>query len=129
MIFKNLPKITRIAGGANTLKSPEFMLNNYKVAAFLFENAAGNEVFVKITANGENATEFVPFLIKNADKNDYKNVAADGISLTDGGAFIVAVTANMLAHKEFDRISLELVSQANIATVYAIQAQPRYDGE
>lgn len=127
MIFERIPKITRIEGGGKTLESPEITLDNYKAVSFLFENVEGNSLTVKVKANTEDGTaEAVPFLFKAADATEFENIDAEGKTLTAGGAFVAAVTADSLAHKEFDRVSISLEGDADVATVYALLTQPRY---
>lgn len=128
MILERLPKITKIDGGASPIESAELLLDNYSVAAFLFENAEGDTLTVKVKANTEGGTaEAVPFLFKAADAAEYEAVGAEGKTLTAGGAFIAAVTADSLGRKELDRVSVVLECDEDLATVYALQTQPRYE--
>ena len=128
MIFERLPKITKIDGGASPIESGELLLDNYSAAAFLFENADGNSLTVKVKANTEDGTaEFVPFLFKAADEFEHENVGAEGKTLTAGGAFVAAVTADSLGRKELDRVIITLGCDADLTTVYALQSQPRYE--
>jgi hypothetical protein len=128
MILNTLPKITRIVGGAKTLNSGELALDNYRVAAFVIDNPTANELTVSVKAKqGSGAAVAVPFLIKNIDGADYEQATADGKTVEDAGAVIAVVTADNLAHGEYDRVILSLASSdKNIPTVYALQTQPRY---
>ncbi len=77
MILKRLPKITRIEGGESPVNSPEFTFENYSVTAFLFENAEGKSLTVKVKANKEGGTaETVPFLLAAAGSTEYETVKA-----------------------------------------------------
>lgn len=127
MILERLPKITRIEGGTKELESAEFLLENYRVAAFLFENPEENSLTVMVKANTKDGeAEPVPFLLKAADETEYEEVGAEGKTLKDAGAFVAAVSADSLSHKEFDRVSICLAGDADLPTVYALQSQPRY---
>jgi len=128
MIFERLPKITRIEADGKTLESPEITLDNYQAAAFLFENAEGNSLTVKVKANTEDGTAgAVPFLFKAADAVEYEHIGSEGKTLTAGGAFVAAVTADSLGRKELDRVSVALDCDEDLTTVYALQTQPRYE--
>lgn len=128
MILQKLPKITLIEGGESPLNSPEFCLDNYAVAAFLFENTDGNSLSIKVKANTEDGTaEAVPFLFKAVGESEYTAVEPDGKTLTNGGAFVAVVTADSLGQKEYDRVSVTLECDEDLTAVYALQAQPRYE--
>ena len=127
MVLERLPKITKIDGGASPIESGELLLDNYSAAAFLFENAEGNSLTVKVKASTEDGdAEFVPFLFKAADEFEHENVGAEGKTLTAGGAFIASVTGDSLGRKELDRVSILLESDADLTAVYALLTQPRY---
>ena len=123
-----VPKITMVAGGAATLNSAEFMLDNYKTLAFLFENAAGVKTTVKVKGNTEGgAAEFVPFLLKAVEAADFEEIGAEGKEITETGAFLALISDRMFSHNEYDRAALSLSADTGtIATVYAIQYAPRY---
>ena len=128
MILKRFPRITRFEGGTNPFESEELTLDNYGVAAFLFENTEGNSITAKIKANTEGGTaETVPFLFKTASATEYEHIDADGKTLTAGGAFVALVTGDSLGRKELDRVSIYLESDADVTTVYALLTQPRYE--
>jgi hypothetical protein len=128
MILQKLPKITHIEGGESPLSSPEFVLDNYAVTAFLFENTDGSSLTVKVMANTEGGEpEAVPFLFKEANESEYENVEATGKILTDGGAFVAVVTADSFARYELDRVSITLECDEDLTAVYALQTQPRYE--
>jgi hypothetical protein len=129
MVLRKLPKITRIAGGAETLNTADFALDNYRVLTFLIENGAGNELTVTVKAkkSEEGTAVAVPFRFKAVDDADYAGVTKDGKTVNTEGAFFVTVTADGLSRDEYDRAALCLSSgTANITTVYAVQSQPRY---
>lgn len=127
MIFERLPKITKIEGGASPLASPEFVLDNYRAVAFIITNAQDNELTIKVKANTEDGTaEYIPFLFRENSEAEYKQIDKAGETLTAGGVFIAAVTADSLGRKELDRVSVEVTSDANVETIFAMQTQPRY---
>lgn len=127
MIFERLPKITKIEGGASPLASAEFVLDNYRAVAFIITNAQDNELTIKVKANTEDGTaEYIPFLLKENTDIDFEKVDTEGKMLTAGGVFIAAVTADSLGRKELDRVSVEVISDANVETIFALQTQPRY---
>jgi len=127
MIFERLPKITKIEGGASPLNSEEFVLDNYRAIAFIITNAQDNELTIKVKANTEDGTaEYIPFLLKENTAIDFDKIDTDGKTLTAGGVFIAAVTADSLGRKELDRVSVEVTSDANVETIFAMQTQPRY---
>lgn len=127
MIFERLPKITKIEGGASPLASPEFVLDNYRALAFIITNAQDNESTIKVKANTEDGTaEYIPFLFRENSEAEYNQIDKAGETLTAGGVFIVAVTADSLGRKELDRVSVEVTSDANVETIFAMQTQPRY---
>lgn len=128
MIFERLPKITKVEGGASPLSSPEFALNNYRVVAFIIDNPDENELTVKVKANTEGGTaENIPFLFKANTDTEYEKIEATGKTLSGGGVYVAAVTADALGRKELDRVSIELTSAESINTVYVIQTQSRYN--
>jgi len=128
MIFERLPKITKVEGGASPLASPEFALNNYRVVAFIIDNTDENELTVKVKANTEGGTaENIPFLLKANTDAEYEKIEATGKTLSAGGVYVAAVTADALGRKELDRVSIELTSAESINAVYVIQTQPRYN--
>jgi hypothetical protein len=129
MVLQKLPKITRIAGGTETLNTDYFAFDNYRVLTFLIENGASNELTVTVKAKngGDGTAKTVPFRFKAADDADYTGVDKDGKVIDSAGAFLVTVTADSLSLDESDRAALNLTSgTANITTVYAVQSQPRY---
>lgn len=127
MIFERLPKITKIEGGASPLNSEEFVLDNYRAVAFIITNAQDNELTVKVKANTEDGTaEYIPFLFRENTDVEFKPIDKAGKTLTAGGVFIVAVTVDSLGRKELDRVSVEVTSDANVETIFALQTQPRY---
>lgn len=127
MIFERLPKITKIEGGASPLASPEFVLDNYRAVAFIITNAQDNELTIKVKANTEDGTaEYIPFLFRENSEAEYKQIDKAGETLTAGGVFIAAVTADSLGRKELDRVSVEVTSDANVETIFAMQTEPRY---
>jgi hypothetical protein len=129
MVLRKLPKITRIAGGAASLETEDFALDNYRVLTFLIENGAGNELTVTVKAkkSEEGTAVAVPFRFKAVDDADYAGVSKDGKTIAAAGAFLVTVTADGLAGGGYDRAALCLSSgTANITTVYAVESQPRY---
>ncbi len=128
MIFERLPKITKVEGGASPLSSPEFVLNNYRVVAFIIDNSDENELTVKVKANTEGGTaENIPFLFKANTDTEYEKIEATGKTLSAGGVYVAAITADALGRKELDRVSIELTSAESINTVFVIQTQPRYN--
>lgn len=124
----NLSKIEKIDGGAATLESDEFALDNYNKLGFLFENADGTKLTVKVCASSENATlKNVPFVLKAVDADDFEEIGAEGKEITDAGAFLAVVTGDSLAHSGFDSASINLSADTgNVATVYALRGDPRY---
>ena len=124
-----LPKITKIEGGAATVNSDAFSLDNYKTLAFLFENTAGATLSVKVKASADGGAAVpVNFLLKAVDAADFEEVESDsGKEITDAGAFLAVVNDRMLAHDEFDSVSVSLEADTGeVGTVYAIQDAPRY---
>jgi len=128
MIFERLPKITKVEGGTTSLKSSDVSLDNYRIAAFLFENDEGNSLNIKIKASGGIiAPAYTSFYFKPADAAEFSEVVQNEKILTGGGLFIAAVTADSLGRGEFDRVSIELTSAADIEPVFILQTQPRYE--
>lgn len=128
MILEKLPKITKIEGGVSPLESMELILNNYKAVAFIITNIDENEMTIKVKANTEDGVaEYIPFLCKLNEDTEFENVDDSGKTITTGGVYIVAVTADSLGRKELDRVSLEVTSATDVDAVYALQTQPRYD--
>ena len=128
MIFKNLPKVTKVAGGAATLTSPEFALDNYEVVAFLFEKAGAGNLTVKVKGNTDGGTAVdIPFRFKDITAEEYTAVEATGKTVTDAGAFIAVILADDLAKAGHDRVAFALSQTgAELSTVYVLQTQPRY---
>lgn len=136
MIFEDIPKITKIAAPEGMeLTTDPFKLNNYKATSFLVETASLTATpTLKITMKGhgrDGAAKEVRFLLRNPDEKEFAEVEAEGITITlEAGkptSYLIAVTADMLSHEEFDSVSLKLESSAAdvIATTYALQTQPR----
>jgi len=123
-----IPKMTKIEGGSDTVESAEFALSNFQTLGFLFENAAGAKLTVKVKANTEGGTaEFVPFLLRAVTETEYEEVDADGKEIDGAGTFFALITDRMLAHDERDRAALCLsVDTGDLATAYALQFKPRY---
>ena len=129
--MKNLPTISKIDGGAATLESNAFSLGNSQTLAFLFENADGAKLTVKVKASKDNGTaKAVPFVLKTVDTGETENVEADGKEIADAGAFLAIVTDRMFAHDEYDSAALSLSADTGeIGTAYALQSDPRYSGD
>jgi len=130
--MKLLAKITKIEGGAATVDSPEFTLSNHKTLAFLFENAEGTALTVKVKAAVEDG-EAVPvrflFAEAGAYSDEYEEVSAEGKEITEARTYLAVLTDRLLAHDEYDRASVSLSADAGeIATAYALQMDPRYTG-
>ena len=128
MIIEHLPEITPVAGGAKTLNTQKFPLDNYRVAALLFENPEDNQMTVTVKGTKENGdTAAVPFLFKKTDETDYKEIAAAGKAVTDAGAYLALITADMLSRGEYGAVEFSVVSVSDkLTTVYVLQSQPRY---
>lgn len=126
--MKDLPKITKIEGGAAELESDAFAFDNYQTLGFLFENTEGTTLIVKVLASKDDEEpEAVPFILKNTETGESENVSADGTEITDAGAFLAVVTSGNLAHGEYDSAVLSLKADVGeIAGAFALQAEPRY---
>lgn len=120
-------KITGIEGGVGKVESEEFVLGNYGVAMFLFNNPNGNTATVKVKANTENGeAEYVPFKLRAGEIGGLEDVDAAGREVTEIGAIVATVTAHSLGRKECDRISVEITTDGEIATIFAILSLPRH---
>jgi len=126
-----LPKITKIEGGAATLESDAIALDNYKILSFLFENAAGAKLTVKVKASKDGGTaKAVPFVLKDADTEETENIKADGKEIAGKGTFLAVITDRMFAHDEYDSASISLsVDTGTIKSIFALQDKARYTNE
>jgi len=130
-MLREIPKVTKVAGGERELKTPKMSLYNFQVATLLFDNPDNNEKNVRVLAVRADGTEFaVPFHWEKADAPGLTFAASDGVKLTEPGAYLFVVYGRQLAHYELSDIVFDITSSADrIGTAYILQTQPRYAGE
>jgi hypothetical protein len=132
MILERFPTINRQEGGTGTANSLWGSFENYKVNAALIDKCEAKlTVKVKGKAGEDGTAEYIPFRYKKADGSltEYTAAPAEGVELAaNHGAILAVVTADSLAKKEFDRVSVELTAEndGEIGTLYLLQSQPRY---
>lgn len=130
MILFDIPKVTRIP----LVETKEIPLSNFRAVTFLIETAkAGEQITLTVEGNTEGGTaKAIPFLLKRNGEEVYEEAAAEGRHITHEGdepiAWLVTVTADMLAHDELDRVALKITGATaeSVTTVYAFQTEPRY---
>jgi hypothetical protein len=130
MVLNNLPVFERVKVSGNSLSGSFGELNGYRVVGALIDGAA-TAITVKVKAKkGEDGeAAYIGFRYKKLDEKEYSLADKDGITIAaNGDAIIGVVTADSLAMGEYDRISLELETEAGgeIGTFYSFFAQPRY---
>jgi len=129
MINKVFSKITQVNGGAASVTSPKFTMAKNSAVVFLI--GASNSPLT-VTAKGykgEDTEKAIPFRIKELTKTDWETVNSDGLQLAETDAFLVAITANALAHDELEGVTLALDGGENGSTpetIFAFKIATRY---
>ncbi|MCM8710808.1 hypothetical protein M2651_07180 [Clostridium sp. SYSU_GA19001] len=124
---------------ASAITTSEIELNNYQEITFLVESGEGTAANTTITVEGRSGAtgeaSAVPFLFAEKGNNGFVEVEPTGKQVSIGGAsgavkyYLIKVTANMLASKEFDRVILKttaITSSTVPGAIYAISDKPRF---
>lgn len=142
MLYQNTPQISasKVPGVifASGVTTPLVPLNNSQTISFLIasgEGTAGNStITVEGRAGADGTPAAIPFLFSE-NGGSYTEVDAAGQQVTIGGGsgaskfWLVTISDQMLASREFDRVSLKMSAVASstvVGSIYVLAERLRY---
>lgn len=124
---------------ASAIASAYVELNNYKYVDFVVASGIGTAADVTVTVKARTGASgtaaAIPFKINKGKGTEFEDIAVTGATLNIGGEAgecgnaIYRVNADQLAHKEYDRVNINITAVASSTVpgnIIAVLYEPRY---
>lgn len=120
------PKVTEIAGDAESITTAEFDMAENSAVVFLIPAADAPLTISAKGYKGEDTEKAIGFETKSLAGARWTEVEAAGKEIAADESFLVVIPAPFLAHDELDRVTLTIDGDTDGKTIYAFEIATRY---